>query len=249
MKKAIILEKREGETPLQALERFRSGHKKYQGEKMTYAGRLDPMVSGLMLVLAGDGVKEKEKYLGLSKEYEFEILFGFATDTHDILGKISNSQAIDGLGKEDVRQGMRAFVGEFEQSYPVYSSPNIKRARRGEAPPARSHKVRIRALRFSGFRRISGRVLMQDIARRIGNVEGDFRQKEILRIWQTHLKNHRNERFLIGKFFVQCGSGMYVRQLVHDLGQQLRVPALAYRIQRTKIGKFAKITQWAHKTS
>ena len=37
-------------------------------------------------MLAGEKVHEKEKYLALDKVYEFEVLFGFATDTYDMLG-------------------------------------------------------------------------------------------------------------------------------------------------------------------
>ena len=89
MKKILILHKKEGETPLEALNVFRFKNKKYKDVKMTYAGRLDTLVSGLLLVLTGDTVKEKEKYLKLNKEYEFKILFGFATDTYDVLGKVT----------------------------------------------------------------------------------------------------------------------------------------------------------------
>jgi tRNA U55 pseudouridine synthase TruB len=77
LKKVIVLNKKEGETPLEALEAFRAKNKKYKDMKMTYAGRLDPLVSGLLLVLAGDARKEKEKYLGLTKEYEFSVLCTF----------------------------------------------------------------------------------------------------------------------------------------------------------------------------
>ena len=63
MKKVIVLNKKEGETPLEAMEAFRASNKQYKDFKMTYAGRLDPMASGLLLVLVGDEVKNKEKYL------------------------------------------------------------------------------------------------------------------------------------------------------------------------------------------
>ena len=94
MKKLLVLNKREGETPLEALENWRLKHKKYKDVKMTYAGRLDPMASGLLVILAGEETKNKEKYLGLDKEYEFEVLFGFSTDTYDILGKIQHSHIL-----------------------------------------------------------------------------------------------------------------------------------------------------------
>jgi tRNA U55 pseudouridine synthase TruB len=88
--KAEILKiyKNLGETPLECLYRFKADHPVYQETKMTYLGRLDPMAEGLLLVLAGN-TRDKEKYLSLDKTYEFEVLWGFESDTYDILGKIS----------------------------------------------------------------------------------------------------------------------------------------------------------------
>jgi tRNA U55 pseudouridine synthase TruB len=50
------------------------------------------MAEGKMLILAGEACKEREKYLGLDKEYIFEILLGFKSDTKDILGIIENDK-------------------------------------------------------------------------------------------------------------------------------------------------------------
>ena len=73
MKKVILLNKKEGETPLEALEVFRKRKtkqkKEYKDVKMTYAGRLDPMAEGLLIILTGEECKNKEKYLVLDKEY------------------------------------------------------------------------------------------------------------------------------------------------------------------------------------
>ena len=49
-------------------------------------GRLDPLAEGVLLILIGDECKNKEKYLGLDKEYEVAIIFGISTDTGDALG-------------------------------------------------------------------------------------------------------------------------------------------------------------------
>ena len=65
MKKIILLDKKEGETPLERLQKFRLKNRKYKSVKMTYAGRLDPMASGLLLVLAGEEVKNKQKYIDI----------------------------------------------------------------------------------------------------------------------------------------------------------------------------------------
>ena len=83
MKKILNLYKEVGETPLERLERFKKDNSEYANEKMTYAGRLDPMAEGVLIVLVGEECLNKEKYLGLDKEYEFEVLFGFRTDTYE----------------------------------------------------------------------------------------------------------------------------------------------------------------------
>ena len=173
MKNIILLHKQEGETPLLALEKFRKRNKKYEKVKMTYAGRLDPMASGLLLVLAGDEVKNKEKYLAQEKEYEFEILFGVATDTYDILGKITyydifNNVIILDL-KKKIKDNLKNFTGKFTQLYPVYSSKTVKGkalfqyAREGidVEPPKRV--VFVKKLQFLKLRKINSKKLLQNI--------------------------------------------------------------------------------------
>ena len=88
-KKSIIVYKNLGETPLECLERVRSEQGIADDIPMTYAGRLDPMAEGLLIILIGEECKNKEKYLGLDKTYEFKILVGFSTDTYDLLGMIN----------------------------------------------------------------------------------------------------------------------------------------------------------------
>jgi tRNA U55 pseudouridine synthase TruB len=103
-----LLYKKLGETPLECLERFKkvksdldavnirptveggSTERSNANVPVTYAGRLDPMAEGLLLALSGDAVHEKEKYLGLPKTYLMEVLWGFETDTLDMLGVVSN---------------------------------------------------------------------------------------------------------------------------------------------------------------
>ncbi len=86
MKELVLLDKQVGETPLACMERFQAAHPEYAGVKMTYAGRLDPIASGLLLVLTGDAVHTKDQFLGLSKTYECTAILGASTDTYDVLG-------------------------------------------------------------------------------------------------------------------------------------------------------------------
>jgi len=58
----ILANKKIGETPLELIKRVA-----FNKTPVTYAGRLDPMAEGLMILLIGSEVKEKEKYLNLIK--------------------------------------------------------------------------------------------------------------------------------------------------------------------------------------
>jgi tRNA U55 pseudouridine synthase TruB len=123
-----VVYKKLGETPLECMERFRAENTEYAGVSLTYAGRLDPMAEGLLIVLSGKAVFMKEQFIGLSKTYEVEIVWGFETDTLDVLGILSrvtldNSPRV-ALG-EEVKEELSKKVGKFQQKYPAYSSRTV----------------------------------------------------------------------------------------------------------------------------
>ncbi len=60
MERKIILWKEEGETPLECILRAKEEGKIQENDKATYAGRLDPMAEGVLLVLVGNAVHEKD---------------------------------------------------------------------------------------------------------------------------------------------------------------------------------------------
>ena len=123
-----------GETPLECLGRLQTDNPKYEDVKLTYAGRLDPMAEGELLVLVGEECKDKDNYLGLDKEYEFEVLLGFETDTNDILGLLQGVQSPK-VGREDYDVGrhqgkmerfLESIKGKQMQKYPAFSSKTIE---------------------------------------------------------------------------------------------------------------------------
>ncbi len=255
MKKIILLNKKEGETPLEALDNFRKENKEYKDSnkiRMTYAGRLDPMASGLLLILAGDKTKEKEKYLALDKEYEFEILFGFATDTYDILGKVvrsclttlENTEVEPLYFKKKITENLKFFTGKLIQKYPVYSSrtvggrPLFEYARSGELVEIPDREVIVKSLKFLKLRKISAPKLLANIKKRIKRVKGDFRQEEIIKVWRQNLQNYQGGSLVIAKFKIKCSSGTYVRSIANGLGEKMSMGALAFSIKRTKIGNY-----------
>ena len=243
MTELIKLYKAVGETPLECIARFKAERPEYKETKMTYLGRLDTMAEGLLLVLAGN-TKEKEKYLALDKTYEFEVLWGFATDTHDVLGIINS----EGETPQKLEQKMAGLVKKVlkksTQTYPVFSSKvfgkDFLRARDAnvEAIEIPEKSIKIFSFRHIHTRTLTGREMLAEIEERVAKIGGDFRQDEVIKSWRNALITKPNEFFLISKFHADVSSGTYIRVLAHEMGKLLGTSALAWSIKRTRVGEY-----------
>ena len=254
-----VINKLEGETPLEALESFRLEKGIDLLSPMTYAGRLDPMAEGLLLILFGDECKKKGQYLGLDKEYDLEVLLGVGSDTGDILGIIGKydmrSFEFEDISLELIQEKINMLIGKRTEKYPAFSSkpmkgkPMFMHAKEGklidfnedEIP---QKEIEIYSIDFISKEIINQTKLVETAIKRIGKVKGDFRQKEIINFWNNLLKNedgydmHLNQ-FSIIKLHVKSSSGAYMRTLAQKLGESLCTKALAWKIKRTKIGEYA----------
>ncbi len=242
----LLLYKKLGETPSQSLLRFKAENAKYAKTSLTYAGRLDPMAEGLLLVLSGDSIKEKDKYLGLQKTYEFEILWGFETDTLDTLGRVVKSGKCK-VKSKDLEIQLNKSIGKFEQSYPAYSSkpvsgkPMFQWTREGKFGEVNIplHEVEIFRVSFISRRIVSGAELLKDIIAQVSLVSGDFRQKEILERWAEVLASDEEVEFTIDRISITVSSGFYVRQFVSDVATAFKTSATTFHIKRVKIGEYS----------
>jgi tRNA U55 pseudouridine synthase TruB len=146
----VMLEKAVGQTPLACMEAWRIESDTAANVPLTYAGRLDPMASGKLLVLIGEECKKKDQYLALDKTYEFSVLLGVGSDTHDVLGRLTTTlgEGADAL-HEGVNHGLAAssapegrvsapelttqleqicrnLTGDIELPYPHFSSKTVQ---------------------------------------------------------------------------------------------------------------------------
>jgi tRNA pseudouridine55 synthase len=99
-----------GSTPFQVIERLKMEHPELRDVKMSFAGRLDPLAHGVLLILVGDTVTEREKLLALPKTYQCKVLLGVSTDSYDILGIVNchseQSEDISPAGPESLRESL-----------------------------------------------------------------------------------------------------------------------------------------------
>jgi len=231
-------------TPLAAMDVFRAQNEVYKGVSMTYAGRLDPMAEGVLLVLAGDSVHQKDELLRLDKEYEAEILLGVKTDTFDVLGVVDPFLLNYKIPIfYNLRAELKGLQGDFTFSLPPYSSykiqskPFFQWAREGRLDeikiPIRTTKIY--EIELLGERKIDANGLSKEITEKINLVKGDFRQEEIKTRWNEILKScspSDDEQFKIVKIRVNCSSGTYIRAIADKLGGCL------LGLKRTRVGDF-----------
>lgn len=236
------LYKNRGETPLECVQRFVGINPELKGKKMSYFGRLDPMAEGVLIVASEEDIKRKDEFLGLDKEYEFVALFGFATDTYDVLGKILRTEKIKDLNEMDLIKIAQIYEGEREQKYPKFSSPYIKKVRNGTLSDEEigSKKIKIHKLDFERKDTLSNKEMMGRLLMDISKVRGDFRQHEILVLWNKILEGYKDQKLFLGKFRTRVSSGTYIRSIVNDMGNTLGFGATALSIIRNSAGE-AKI--------
>ncbi|MCX6754649.1 MAG: hypothetical protein NTU81_02365 [Candidatus Nomurabacteria bacterium] len=262
-----IVYKKRGQTPLECINELKKTNENLLHLPLTYAGRLDPLAEGVLVILIGDECLKKDEYLNLTKEYETTILFGFATDTYDLMGLVTSSsdQFLDSQIKgeegqdhenksadfvppfaEAINKMLPQFTGRIKQSYPPYSSRTVNGkplytwAREGKLGEIiiPSHDVFVESIDIIGKGYISGEDFLNKIKNDIALVNGDFRQAEIIEQWKNILKDKNEEQYKTITLRISCGSGVYVRGIAHELGIALGVPALALNIKRTKVGTF-----------
>lgn len=242
----VNLYKKLGETPRERLERLRLQKPEFRYEVLSYAGRLDPMAEGVLLCLSGAANSRHDDYLNFPKEYTLDVLFGFATDSYDILGLVMASGDASSIHKKAIQQGLNEFRGTTSQAYPPYSSKPVEGkslfqwARAGMlgsiALPQKD--VTIYEIELRNMYKIKEPALLAYVEDSIGKVRGDFRQDEIVNTWNRYLSKQGTREFPCAQIFFSCTSGTYARSIANQLGTMLGVPALALHILRTKVGEY-----------
>ncbi|WP_412067408.1 tRNA pseudouridine(55) synthase TruB [Rubrivirga sp. IMCC43871] len=108
-------------------------------KKVGHAGTLDPMATGLLIVLVGRGAtRQQYRFMGLPKTYTATIRLGQTTPSYDADSEIETTVDASGVTDAAIEAALTAFRGEIQQRPPAYSAIKrggerlYKKARRGE---------------------------------------------------------------------------------------------------------------------
>jgi tRNA pseudouridine55 synthase len=265
MRSYVVINKRRGETPLAAIEHWKQDHSDFASLRASYAGRLDPMAEGKLLVLLGDECRKQKKYTRLDKEYEIEVVLDLSTDTGDTLGLPKYSAKETRPCQQEIMRALAAVIGSYHVPYPAFSSktvggkPLFMYALEGTLDSIRvpEHMETIYRTKLLSLGTSSSLELKSRIEEGLMNVPrseepsktlgANFRQDTIRTSWHILFTSIPNRRFTTLRLRVTCGSGTYMRSLASRIGKELGTDALALSIRRTKIGvykKFGPLRLW-----
>eukprot|EP00128_Syssomonas_multiformis_P001593 Colp12_sorted_trinity150504_noHs@3384 len=90
--------------------------------KVGHGGTLDKDAEGVLVLGIGQGCRILPEYLGGSKGYRASGLLGEERDTYDASGEVVATSACDHVTESSLKEALASFVGESQQTPPVYSA-------------------------------------------------------------------------------------------------------------------------------
>ena len=117
----LIINKPQGPTSHDIVNKVR---RLYSTKKVGHTGTLDPMATGVLVVLIGRAAKACEYSLSDRKIYTATLRLGIETDTEDTTGSILAEYPV-GATEKDVKEVVSSFQGKIKQIPPMYSALKV----------------------------------------------------------------------------------------------------------------------------
>ena len=161
----LLVDKPSGITSHNIVDRLR---KKLNMKKIGHAGTLDPLATGLMIMLIGKATKVSQFLINLDKAYEGIFKLGEETDSQDSDGEVVNKKGLpENLSAEMIEDVMKEFLGDQYQTPPMFSAKKIngvplyKMARKGKTVDREPRVIRINELSLRGWNSPEGQFYME----------------------------------------------------------------------------------------
>ena len=185
--------------------------------RVGHTGTLDPLATGLLVVLVGNATRLAQFLAADDKEYIADVRLGVSTPTYDAASLAEGVRSAMGHGgwptREDVEAGLARFRGSFLQTPPQFSAKKVggvaayEKARKRQTVDLKPVPVTVTELELLGASPVAHRPSLID--------DGG-----LLRVRVT------------------ASAGFYVRSLAHELGQVLGCGAYLEALRRTRVGRF-----------
>ncbi len=150
----LLVDKPTGMTSHDVVYRLR---RKFQIQRIGHAGTLDPMATGVLVMLVGKATKISQYLISQDKVYEGELTLGITTNSQDAEGEVMETRPVPPLTEADVRAAMKGFLGDQYQQPPMFSAvkiggvPLYKLARQGEEVEREPRFIRVTEFELLSF--------------------------------------------------------------------------------------------------
>ncbi len=118
-------------------------------KKIGHCGTLDPMATGLLMLVINRATKIQDLLMSEDKNYTGTLTLGATTSTQDKQGEIEEEKEVPDLSAEQIKEAFDGFMGPFEQIPPMVSAikkdgvPLYKLARKGQVVERKPRAVHI----------------------------------------------------------------------------------------------------------
>ena len=119
---ALVIDKPSGKTSHDVVEAVR---RLLGFRQIGHLGTLDPLATGVLVLLLGRATRLARFYSGRRKRYDCTVRFGFATDTYDSDGEAQGPDLAPQLDREAIERLAARFVGRIQQTPPSFSAKKI----------------------------------------------------------------------------------------------------------------------------
>lgn len=123
MEGILLINKPSGITSHDVVNRVR---RRFAMRRVGHAGTLDPLATGLLIILVGKATKLSVKFIDMDKAYRSTLILGRKTVSADIEGELIKESLYDHISDDDVRVGLEKYKGEIQQLPPMVSAVKHK---------------------------------------------------------------------------------------------------------------------------
>ena len=201
-----------------------------------HAGTLDPLATGVLVILVKEATKLSPFLTAADKHYLAWVSFGASTPTLDAEGPIAQTDDAAYLSAEEIRTALPAFLELTEQIPPQYSAikkggvKGYEAARKGEVLALETRPASYRNIEMLGFA-----PSLKDLPTAFSlTPDGTWQANE--RGVQVMLPKPLGN-FPTALFYVSVQAGTYIRAFAKDLGEALKIPAHLSGLVRTRSGR------------
>jgi len=154
MEGILLVDKPRDHTSHDVVARLRG---KLKTRRIGHAGTLDPMATGLLIILVGKATRVSQYLISLDKEYEGTIELGKVTDSQDAEGEVMETRPVPPFTEAEVKTAIKGFLGDQYQTPPMYSAikidgvPLYKSARKGVEVEREPRFIRVMSWELTRF--------------------------------------------------------------------------------------------------